>query len=79
MHQFLVIYKDHECRRLHRYLRDIIKLQPLSLGIIIKYASSRLKNDLEVAKVAMQQSKKCYEFLSDELKQNEQILQILKI
>ena len=44
-------------------------------GIIVKYASTRLKNDFDVGFVAMAQNKKCYEFLGDDLKQNKQILQ----
>ena len=46
-------------------------------GIIIKYASYRLKNDLDIATAAIMQNKKSYEFLGEDLKQNESILEIL--
>lgn len=46
-------------------------------GIILKYASARLKSDLDVGIAAMTQTKKCYEFLNDDLKKNEQILELL--
>ena len=45
--------------------------------IIIKYASNRLREDKEIGLVAMNKSKKCYEFLWPNLKQDEEILAIL--
>lgn len=45
-------------------------------GIIVKYASSRLRADKEVGIAAMTQDKSCFEFLSDTLKQDEDILKI---
>lgn len=46
-------------------------------GIIVKYASTRLKNDIDIGVAAMTQNPKSYAFLGDALKQNQQILEIL--
>lgn len=46
-------------------------------GIIVKYASSRLKNDLDVGLTAMGQDKSCYQFLGESLKENDQIKEML--
>lgn len=45
-------------------------------GIIVKYASSRLRADKEIGIAAMTQDKSCFEFLGDTLKQDEDILKI---
>ena len=44
--------------------------------IIIKYASLNLRNDLDVGLAVMKKNKKCYEYLSEDLQKNEQILEI---
>ena len=57
------------------------KLTPKAIKnkpIIIKYASNRLREDKEIGLVAMNKSKKCYEFLGPNLKNDEDILAILK-
>ena len=41
----------------------------------LKYASDRLKNDIDVGLAAINQNKKSYEFLTESLKQNKKILE----
>jgi hypothetical protein len=45
-------------------------------AIIVKYASSELQNDKDVGVAAMNQDKRCYEFLGEKLKEDEDILKI---
>ena len=44
--------------------------------IIIKYASLRLRENKQIGLAAMEKDKKCYEFLGENLKQDEEILNI---
>ena len=46
-------------------------------GIIVKYASERLKEDKDIAIEAMKQNKKCYEFLGENIREDEEIKQLL--
>ncbi len=47
-------------------------------GIIVKYASSRLKKDLDIGLAAMGQDKSCYQFLAPELQENEKIKKMME-
>ena len=44
--------------------------------IIVKYASKRLRNDLDIGLLVMNKNKKCYSFLEPELQENEKIQEI---
>ena len=46
-------------------------------GIIIKYASERLRNDKELAIIAVKQNKQAYHFISHELQQDEEIKSLM--
>ena len=45
-------------------------------GLILKYASNRLREDKEIGLAAMNVNKNCYEFLGPNLKKDEEILNI---
>ena len=46
-------------------------------GIIIKYASKELRNDKELATIAVKQNKQAYHFISYELQQDEEIKKLI--
>ena len=46
-------------------------------GLIIKYASLRLRDQKDIAEIAVKQNKESYHFLSARLKQDEQIKALL--
>ncbi len=46
-------------------------------GIIVKYASKRLREDKDIALEALKQNKKSYEFLGENIKQDEDIKAML--
>ena len=52
---------------------EVVRAAVANKGIIIKYASYRLRNNKEIAKIAMEQDKRAYQFLTKELKQDEEI------
>lgn len=45
-------------------------------GIIVKYASKKLKEDKDIAIEAIKQNKKAFEFLGENIKKNEEVLQL---
>ena len=47
-------------------------------GIIIKYASDRLRADKELAEIAVKQNKQAYHFISLALKQDEDIKKLME-
>ena len=47
-------------------------------GIILKYASFRLRDNEEIAKIAINQDKTAYHYISQRLKQDENIKDLLK-
>lgn len=47
-------------------------------GIIIKYASFRLRNDKELAEIAVKQNKQAFYFITPERKQDEEIKKIME-
>ena len=53
--------------------KEIVLEAVKNKGIIVKYASQELKNDLEVGLAAISQDKSCYQFLGEDLKENEEI------
>ena len=46
-------------------------------GIIIKYASKKLIDDKELAEIAVKQNKQAYHFISNRLKNDEDIQNII--
>ena len=50
----------------------------LNKGLIIKYASLRLRNNKELAEIAVKQDKRAYHFLSQELKNDEEIKALIQ-
>ena len=57
--------------------KEVVMLAVKNKPIIIKYASKRLRADKEIGLEAMKVNKNCYEFLDDELKKDQDILEIL--
>ena len=57
--------------------KDVVLEAVRNKGIIIKYASMRLREDKDIAIEALKQNKKCYEFLGENIKQNEEIKEFL--
>ena len=47
-------------------------------GIIIKYASKKLIDDKELAEIAVKQNKQAYHFISNRLKNDEDIKKIIE-
>lgn len=54
--------------------KEVVKQAVANKPIIIKYASNRLKNDKEIGLIAMQKDNKCFQFLGENLKKDEEIL-----
>ena len=46
--------------------------------IIIKYASYNLRNNKEIAEIAIKQDKRAYDFITEELQQDEEIKKIIE-
>ena len=61
-----------------KHYREIVKEAVENKGIIIKYASSRLRNDKELALIAVKQNKDAFHFISKELQQDEDIKALLQ-
>ena len=51
----------------------MVKAAVENKGIIIKYASGRLRKDRELALIAVKQNKQAYHFIAPELQQDEEI------
>ena len=47
-------------------------------GIIIKYASLRLRDNKEIAEIAVKQNKTAYHYLSENMKEDEDIKLLLQ-
>ena len=47
-------------------------------GIIIKYASYNLRNNKEIAEIAIKQDKRAYNFITEELQQDEEIKKLIE-
>ena len=56
--------------------KDVILKAIEDKPIIIKYASKRMRNDLDVGMSVMNKNKKCFKFLEPELQKNEKIQEI---
>lgn len=57
--------------------KDVVLAAVQNKGIIVKYASHRLRGDKDVALAAIKQNKKAEIFLTDEIRQDEEINNIL--
>lgn len=55
---------------------DVVLEAVKSKPIIIKYASLRLRENKKIGLVAVEKDRKCYEFLGENLKKDEEILNI---
>ncbi len=58
--------------------KEVVTVAVSNKPIIVKYASKRLLSDLDIAKLVLSKDKKCYEFLDDSIKDNEEIINIMK-
>ena len=56
---------------------SLLAVEVENKGLIIKYASLRLRSDKELAEIAIKQDKRAYLFLSKELKQDEDIKKLI--
>lgn len=56
---------------------DVVLEAICSKPIIIKYASKRLRANKNIAKVALQKNKSCFEFLDESLKDDEEIKNLI--
>ena len=56
----------------------MVKTSVENKGLIVKYASLRLRNDREIAEIAVKQDKRAFQFLSKELKDDEEIKKLLE-
>ena len=56
--------------------KDVVMKAIENKPIIVKYASKRLRNDIDVGLTVMKKNKKCFKFLEPELQSNEQIQEI---
>ena len=57
--------------------KEVVMQAVSKKGIIVKYASYKLRCDKDIAIAALKQNKKSYEFFSEEIKQDEQIKEML--
>ena len=60
-----------------KYIVDEL-IKKFNKGLIIKYASLRLRENKEIATIAVKQNKEAYHFLSDRLKKDEEIKKIIE-
>lgn len=56
--------------------KDVVMEAVKNKGIIVKYASKKLKEDKDIAIEAIKQNKKAFEFLGENIKKNEEVLQL---
>ena len=56
--------------------KDVILKAIEEKPIIVKYASKRLRSDIDVGIKVMNKNKKCFKFLEPELQKDEQIQEI---
>ena len=56
---------------------EVVKLAVSNKGIILKYVSFRLRDNKEIAEIAIKQDKTAYHYLSQRLKQDESIKNLL--
>ena len=55
----------------------MVKAAVTNKGLIVKFASYRLRNDKEIAEIAVKQDKRAFQFLAKELKADEEIKSLL--
>ena len=56
--------------------KDVVMKAIENKPIIVKYASKRLRNDIDIGLEVMSKEKKCFMFLEPELQKNEKIQEI---
>lgn len=56
--------------------KDVVMEAVKNKGIIVKYASKKLKEDKDIAIEAIKQNKKAFEFLGENIKKDENILKL---
>ena len=54
------------------YDKEVVEAAVQNKGIIIKYASHRLRCDKEVVRLALAQDKRAFQFIAAELKNDEE-------
>ena len=69
--------KKYSKRALNYYNNLNLKAAVENKGLIVKYASLRLRSDKEIAEIAVSQDKRAYQFLSKELKDDEDIKKLI--
>ena len=64
---------NDNCEIIARDDKEVVKTAVQNKGLIVKYASLRLRSDKEIAKIAVTQDKRAFQFLSKELKNDEEV------